>query len=159
MSGVVVIGIGNDFRRDDGAGLAVVGAARSGLPEGVRVVESDGEPARLLDAWAGADTVVVADAVRTGAPAGTIHRFELGREALPATRGVGSSHALGLGEATNLAAAMGRLPARLVLIGIEALELGEGPGLSDAVARAVPAAARQLVREVERAPEPAERTG
>jgi hydrogenase maturation protease len=159
MSDVVVIGIGNEFRRDDGAGLAVVAVARPRLPEGVRVVESDGEPSRLLEAWAGAGTVVVADAVRTGAPAGTIHRLELGRDALPTARGVGSSHALGLGEAAHLGAAMGRLPARLVLIGIEPVELGEGPGLSDAVARAVSAAASRLVHEVETAPELAERAG
>jgi hydrogenase maturation protease len=43
---VVVIGIGNDFRRDDGVGLAVAEElAKRNLP-GVRVVTAIGEPAR-----------------------------------------------------------------------------------------------------------------
>ncbi len=47
----VVIGIGNEFRRDDGAGPAVIGQLRGRAPAGVRLVITDGEPTRLIDAW------------------------------------------------------------------------------------------------------------
>ena len=54
MSGdVLVIGIGNDFRRDDGVGLAVAAElAKRRLP-GVRVMTAIGEPASILEAWTG----------------------------------------------------------------------------------------------------------
>ena len=61
---VVVIGVGNEFRRDDGAGPAVVARLRDLAPPGVRLVITDGEPTRLIDAWAGAALAVVVDAVR-----------------------------------------------------------------------------------------------
>ena len=68
---VVVIGVGNEFRRDDGAGPAVVARLRDLAPPGVRLVITDGEPTRLIDAWAGAALAVVVDAVRARvAPAG-----------------------------------------------------------------------------------------
>ncbi len=60
----VVIGVGNPFRRDDGIGPAAAAEIeRQHLP-GVRVVISDGEPAGLLEAWAGVDLAIVVDAIR-----------------------------------------------------------------------------------------------
>lgn len=46
----MVIGVGNEFRRDDGAGPAVVGQLRDRVPPGVELVITDGEPARLIEA-------------------------------------------------------------------------------------------------------------
>ena len=52
-AGIVVIGIGNDHRRDDGIGPAVAAAvAARGLP-GVRVHRCAAEPTAILDAWDG----------------------------------------------------------------------------------------------------------
>ena len=72
----MVIGVGNEFRRDDGAGPAVVARLRDLAPPGVRLVITDGEPTRLIEAWAGAALAVVVDAVRAAPPRpGTVHRF------------------------------------------------------------------------------------
>ena len=50
----LMIGIGNNFRRDDGVGLAVADeVAKRGLA-GVRVMTAIGEPGAILDAWTGA---------------------------------------------------------------------------------------------------------
>ena len=49
----VVIGVGNEFRRDDGAGPAVVARLRAHVPDDVCLLVSDGEPAGLIEAWAG----------------------------------------------------------------------------------------------------------
>ena len=65
---VVVIGVGNDFRRDDGAGPAVVASLRGRVPPGVELVLTDGEPTRLIEAWAGAALAIVVDAVRAHPP-------------------------------------------------------------------------------------------
>jgi len=147
---VVVIGVGNPFRRDDGVGPALVAAARPRLPPEVDVVEVDGEATALLDAWAGAEVAVVVDTVTTGARAGTVHRLEVGRDPLGSPSRFATTHALGVGEAVRLGAALGRLPRRIVIVGIEPGDLAHGPGLSDAVAAAVPAAAHRLVDEVVR---------
>ena len=50
MTGVCVIGVGNPYRRDDAAGLAVARAVATAAPPGVRVRGHDGdrEPARSL---------------------------------------------------------------------------------------------------------------
>lgn len=149
MRRVVVVGVGNAFRRDDGVGLAVLAAARPSLPPGVTAVESDGEPTRMLDAWNDAEVVVVVDAVRADAPAGTIHHFELDDAARVTSRASGGTHGLGLGEAARLGATLGRLPARVIVVGIEPADLDDGPGLSVPVAAVVPEAVRVLVREVE----------
>src|SRR5690606_39792128 len=66
----VVIGLGNDWRGDDRAGLETVRVLREELPAGgapgVAIVEGGGDLTELIDVWAGADLAVVIDAVRTG---------------------------------------------------------------------------------------------
>ena len=80
MTKPVVIGVGNEYRRDDGIGPALIATLEdSGLPE-VQLIVSDGDPARLIDDWAGAPLAVVVDAVlcEPSTP-GEIHRTELPR--------------------------------------------------------------------------------
>lgn len=146
---VVVIGVGNAFRRDDGAGLAVVGAARPLLPPGVEVVELDGEPARLVEAWGGATAAFVVDAVRDDAPAGTLHHVDASRATLPRWAAGGGTHSLGVAAAVDLARALDRLPGRLVVLGIEGADFREGTGFSPAVSAVITAAAERLAAEVE----------
>ena len=144
---VVVIGIGNPFRRDDGAGLRAAALARAALPPGVACVESDGESSRLLDAWDGADTAILIDAVRSGAPPGTVVRSEPGHRPLPDSSAGRSTHDLGVGAAVALGRALSRIPARVVVYGIETERDDFGPGLTSAVARGASVAAERVVAE------------
>jgi hydrogenase maturation protease len=148
----VVIGVGNEWRRDDGAGWAVARAVGAGLGGAVEVVLTDGEPARLLDAWAGVALAVVVDAVRTGAEPGSVHVLELGdvMAGVAPARSPGASHALGLDTAVRLGAALGRLPQRLVVVGVEGADFGDGQGLSPTVAGAVESAAAEVRAAVTR---------
>ena len=149
----VVIGIGNRWRRDDGAGPAVLDRLeRYRPPEGARLVELDGEPARLVDAWTGAAVAIVVDAIRCDPPCpGRVRRIEvdgdteLGDDA-PA---VGGSHALGVASAAALGRALGRMPARLVVFGIEGADFGPGETISPPVAAAVDAVAARVAAEIE----------
>ena len=161
---VVVVGIGNPWRRDDGAGPAIAAAVRDRMDDRVEVLELDGETARLIDAWDGADLAVVVDAIRTGATPGTVHRLDAhGQDVvlpcdvlLPDARAIAgltgqgtSSHGLGVAQAVELARTLGRLPRRLVLVGVEGAEFGPGSGLTAAVAAAVEPAARLVAGLVE----------
>jgi hydrogenase maturation protease len=129
-----VIGVGNAWRRDDGAGPAVASALGG---------TSTDDPSRLLDLWADAAHVIVVDACASGAPAGTVGRFDAAAGPLPA--GIGSStHAFGVADAVELARTLDRLPAALEVYAIEGADFGAGPGLTPAVERAVVHLIREL---------------
>jgi hydrogenase maturation protease len=151
MSDTTVVGVGNEWRGDDAAGIEVARRLRAALPD-VRVLEVGGDPAALLDAWEGGGEVVVVDAIRSGATPGTIHRLDA--SALPPGLRSASTHALGLADAVELARALDRLPARLDLYGIEAGGLEPGAGLSPPVALAVEALCGELRERLASAPRP-----
>jgi len=144
---VVVIGIGNRYRRDDGSALLVLEALAGRLPIAIPVVDSDGDPTRLIDSWTGADLAVVVETVRSGKPPGTVAVVD-DDALLGASEESGrsqGSHGLGLLEAIALGTAVGRLPRRLRVVGIEPEDLGWGDHVTDAVARGIePAAALVL---------------
>jgi hydrogenase maturation protease len=139
MSGrVVVIGVGNPLRGDDGIGPAVVEALRGRVPDDTVLAVSDGEPARLLDLWRGADTVVIVEALRTRpARPGALHTLTPA-EAAGGSRGAASTHGLGLGGCLALAAALGRLPPRVVVHAVEVAAVELGTRLSEEVRSALP---------------------
>jgi len=144
--GALLVGLGNELRGDDAAGLLVARAVRARRPAGVEVVELGGEPIDLIEAWEGAEAALVADAVRSGGEPGALRLLDANAGPLPAVFGSASTHALGLAEAVELGRALGRLPARLAVLGIEAegFETGAAPG--DAVLAAVEPAAECVLR-------------
>jgi hydrogenase maturation protease len=134
--GVVVIGVGSEFRADDGIGPAVLAALSDAIPAGVALVASDGEPTRLVEAWTGAGTAIVVDAVvGSGTSPGALYRLDVRADngGLPAQRGV-SSHDLGVGSAIELARALGRMPATLIVHGMEGADFSHGVTMSPLVA-------------------------
>jgi hydrogenase maturation protease len=148
----VVIGVGNEFRRDDGAGPAVVARLRDLVPPGVELVIADGEPTRLIEAWTGAALAVVVDAVRAEPPRpGQTHRFVVDRPGPGAARPA-SSHGFGLDDVVALALALDRMPRRLVVHAIEAGDLTQGTGLTPPVAAAVDVVAAAVLDDITHQP-------
>ena len=144
----VVIGVGNEFRRDDGAGPAVIGQLRDLVPAGVELVITDGEPTRLVEAWTGVALAVVVDAVRADPRhPGHIHRFVMDRPGAGAARPA-SSHGFGLDDAVALALALDRMPGRLIVHAIEAADLTQGTDLTPVVAEAVGAVAAAILYDL-----------
>jgi hydrogenase maturation protease len=144
----IIIGIGNDFRRDDGVGLAVAQRiAERNLP-GVRVLSGISESTAMLDAWSGASRAVVVDAV-TGANSdpGRIRRWT-GPDL--ETSAVVSSHALGLAQTCALGQALARMPDELVVFTVDVVDTNHGIGLTPAVAAAVPNLVDVIVDELSR---------
>lgn len=141
---LALIGIGDHLRRDDGAGLEVAHRLRRAAPPGVTVLEQEGEPDSLLEAWAGVTEALVIDGVNSGAEPGTLYRFEVTDEPLPADLFRPSTHALGVAEAVELARELDRLPHRLAVYGIEGESFEPGEGLTPTVQAAV----EQLVAEL-----------
>jgi len=142
------IGIGNPLRGDDAAGLLVARALRAREPEGIEVLELEGEPVDLIEAWDGAEAVAVADAVASGGDPGEVHRIDAVAGPLPATLAGASTHAMGLAEAVELARALDRLPPRLLVYGIEAASFETGAEPSPAVRAAAERVADMVVEEL-----------
>lgn len=88
------------------------------------------------------------DAVRSGSVPGTVHRIDATAGPLPATLSAASTHTLGIGEAIELARALGRLPERIVLYGIEAETIAAGEGLSAPVEAAVGEVVDRILEEL-----------
>jgi len=111
-------------------------AAERLLARGIHAEICLGEASELMEIWAGVDDVVVIDAVVTGAETGAVHVWDAGSPLAHATVS-GSTHGFGPGEAVELSRALGTLPLRLRIYGIEGkrFELGSEP--SPAVRKAI----------------------
>ncbi|HET9119999.1 MAG TPA: hydrogenase maturation protease, partial [Solirubrobacterales bacterium] len=145
---LALIGIGDRLRRDDAAGLEVVRRLRLAHPPGVRLVEESGEPASLIEIWAGTDETLVVDGIGSGAAPGRLHRFDATDAPLPTQIFNPSTHAVGLPEAVELARELGRLPGRLIVYGIEGESFKDGEGLSRSVEKTVAKLVLDLYHEL-----------
>jgi hydrogenase maturation protease len=145
VSGCAVVGIGTGDRGDDAIGLLVADRVRELGATGVTVVPV-GTPLELLDVFDSYDSVVVVDAVRSGGGAGAVSVRVVDESALPARSPAAGTHGLGVAEAVELARALDRLPARLVVVGVELADVTTGADLTEAVARAVDQAAFEVLR-------------
>lgn len=152
---VVLAGVGSPYRRDDAVGQLVVERVAS-LDIGVADIGPISEPLDLLGLWDGADLAVIVDAVRSGRPPGTVADLELELAHPLATPGkaaeervAASTHGIGLAGVLRLAQAVGNAPRRVVLVGIEGEDFGQGIGLSPAVAKALPEAVSKVLHLLE----------
>jgi hydrogenase maturation protease len=143
-----IIGIGNTFRSDDGVGIVVARELRFQIPTGVTILEESGEGVALMEAWQGAAAAILVDAVRSGAPPGTIHRLDALAEAIPNHLFHYSTHAFSVAQAIELARALNQLPRHLVVYGIEGKEFGAGTVLSANVEQASALAVGRILEEV-----------
>ena len=144
-----VVGVGNEMRGDDAVGLAVVRALSGTVPEGVAVLECEGEPVSLLSAWEGHARAIIVDATQSDAEPGTIRRIIAADGPLPPALAGSSTHLLGLADAVELARALKRLPAATIVYGIEGASFNTGVGISEPVAAAAEKVAAAIRRELE----------
>ena len=126
-----LIGIGNPDRGDDAAGWEVAGSVSTWEVDRRTAGSFD-----LLDVWDKDDEVVIVDAMRSGAAPGTVHMFDVTKEALP-FGAFASTHAFGPAAVIELARTMDRLPHSLVVIGIEVADTSHGNHMTPEVSRAV----------------------
>ena len=151
---IVVIGVGNDFRRDDGAGRIVARKVKDTAGKDVRVIEASGEGAALMEVWRGAECALIIDASQSGAAPGTIRRLDARAQTIPREFFHYSTHAFSVAEAVELARALDQLPPRLILYAIEGKDFSSGEGLSAEVFAAVEAVAHRVNEELRPAGKP-----
>ncbi len=145
---VLVIGVGALERGDDAAGrLAArqIMASSTGTP--LDVIELRGEAMALMDAWSNANTVILIDAMSAGNPVGSVSRWDASAQPMPAEMARGSTHDMGVPDAIELARAMGMLPARVIVYGIEIQHAAHGSEPSPQVISGIEQAARSVIDE------------
>jgi hydrogenase maturation protease len=149
---VLVAGIGNVFRSDDGWGPEVVRRlAAEPWPEGVRVTDYGIRGLHLaydlLEPW---DVVVLVDALPDRGAVGSVAVLAVGPDD---TEPGAQVDAHGMDPATvlaSLAALGGRMPARTLVVGCQVADTADGMGLTPSVEAAIGVAVhtvRALVEE------------
>jgi hydrogenase maturation protease len=150
---ILVAGVGNIFLGDDAFGIEVVRSlAKRPLPEGVSVkdfgIRGFDLAYALLDPW---DAVVFVDALPRGEVPGTLYMLEPDVAAMgnPASPDMAMNpHGMDPVRVLNLAASMGTIAARVLIVGCEPRDFGdelEGRmGLSAPVQGAVDEAAKMV---------------
>lgn len=117
----LVVCIGNELVADDAAGVLVhARLMQEQLPSSVTLLCLGLGGIRLLDDLDGQDLLVLCDAVRFGAPVGTVHPIEwLDRPYTPAP--AVSAHGIGFEEVLAITRALfpEKLPRRALMVGIE----------------------------------------
>lgn len=132
---ILVIGVGNRHRADDGVGPQVADRIRSRVWSGVEVIEHSGEGASLMEAWQSGDFVILVDAARSGGEPGVIYEFDAHERPVPTEFFCYSTHAFSVAEAIELARALDRLPAHLHVYAIEGQDFEAGHAMTGEVAR------------------------
>lgn len=149
-SGTVIIGMGNRLLSDDGVGFAVAVAVAERLKGrlNLAVTELHTGGICLMEAMAGFRRAVVVDAMLSGAPPGTLRRFD--PEEFVTTKNTFSSHDTDFATAYDLGRMAGvPLPERVSFWGIEGGEFALfGERFTDEVALAVPRAVELIVAEI-----------
>lgn len=151
---ILIIGIGNQYRGDDGVGLRIAQDIKKMSHDHVTVIEQSGEGISLMDSWKDSDTVILIDAVHSCAQPGTIHRFDVHTQTIPAKFFHYSTHAFGVAEAIELARALKQLPQNLIVYGIEGKCFEAGIGLSLEVEKAVEEVMMRVKQDISSAAKP-----
>lgn len=144
---VLLAGVGNVFLCDDGFGVEVIRRLDTGaLPAGVHVADYGIRGIHLaydlLDE--SYDSLVMVDAAPVGGPPGTLAVIEAAAAAGPAPAQAGplgppavDSHSMHPQAVLGVLRMLGGWPGRVLVVGCQPAELGEGMGLSAPVRSAL----------------------
>lgn len=142
----LVLGVGHPDRGDDAVGLLVAERLRQTPGVVVRCEAGDASGILTDPVWDEAERVVLIDSIRTGAPAGTVACWEIDELLGGLVSSPPLTHELGVATTIQLADALGRLPHRLTLVGIEGADLSPGSPITPSVRSAVAIAAGVVLR-------------
>jgi len=141
---VLIVGIGNPDRGDDGIGPLVVRQLAGRVPPSIRLIARTGDALALIEDWAGRDAAVLVDAAAPGTTPGRVHRIDLLEEELPTDLSRASTHAFGVADTVGLARTLDLLPASVIVYAVEGVNFEPGAALSPEVA----AAAEEVVSRI-----------
>jgi hydrogenase maturation protease len=122
---------------------------RERIGAAVAVLAVEGEATEVMSGWAGCGVAIIIDAVYSGEPPGHVHRLDAASGPLPRELFRLSTHAFGVAEAIELGRALGMLPKRIVVFGIEGRNFDAGSELTPSVAAVVDEVVERILREID----------
>ena len=147
---IVVLGVGNILLSDEGVGVHVANKLMEiNLPSGVEVVEGGTDGFGLINVVTGADRLIVVDAVKGGAPPGSIYRFDIKDAPSYPDAYKTSFHQVGILEVVHLSELVGRTP-ETTIIGVEPKSVDTGMELSPEVHAKLPKIIELIFEEIKR---------
>ncbi len=145
---LLILGLGNLLCADDAAGVRAVERLNEKylLPDGVQAMDGGTRGMALLPLLQDAERLILVDAVTADEPPGSLVRLE-GPDVAKATAHQLSLHQLGVAELLDAARLMDALPSTIILVGVVPESVEFQPGLSEAVAGALPRLVAQVAAE------------
>ncbi len=146
---ILVIGMGNVLMQDEGIGVRAVEELeqRYHIPDGVEVIDGGTTGMELFEPMRGAKSLIIADAVNTAAPHGTLVR--IANEQIPAFFQTKlSNHQLGVSDLLALLALKGETPQQVTIVGMVPHSLENRLGLTPEAEAGLEGMVRMLVEEL-----------
>ncbi|MBT2968721.1 MAG: hydrogenase expression/formation protein [gamma proteobacterium symbiont of Ctena orbiculata] len=146
---VLVIGMGNVLMQDEGIGVRAVEELvnRYRIPAGVEVVDGGTTGMELFEPMRRANSLIIADAVNTGAANGSLIR--IANDEIPAFFQTKlSNHQLGVSDLLALLALKGETPEQVTIVGMVPHSLKNRLGLTPEAAKGLEAMVQMLVEEL-----------
>jgi hydrogenase maturation protease len=146
----LIVGIGNEYRNDDVAGMYTARLLNGLKLPRTHVRELHYDISELLHVWMSYRSVIIIDAVSSGAKPGSIHRFNLAQGQPTEADVLRTSHSIGFSKLIELSRTINRIPEQIVLYGIEGKNFDHGITLSKEVATGAKKLAREIARMVKK---------
>jgi len=154
MAKILVCGVGNKLKQDDGLGPLVVDRLEKvKLPANVEVADFGISGFKCALFLEGYDKVVFVDAISLpGCEPGRLHRIKLDRQQVLASPNLSSFsvslHETDLEKILATAAVLNIYPAEVVIIGCQPEKTSVAMGLTPAIERAVPEVIKLVMAEL-----------
>ncbi len=146
---IVILGLGNSLRGDDGVGPAVIEwLDQQGLPGGVEAIDGGTAGLDMVSTLMGRERAIIVDAANIDRAPGEWARFTPDVARLKDNDTTLSLHSAGLTEALALGAALNVLPSTIVIYGVQPLTLDWSPQLSAEVQAAVVEVGQAILAEI-----------
>ena len=148
---IVILGIGNLLKGDDGVGIRVIEALEQrDLSDGVECIDGGTGGPTLMVHFEGAGALIIVDAVNLDAEPGTVRVFGLDEiEPDPGDLPL-SVHDINILPMLELSRKLNQLPPVVRIIGIQPERFDIGDRLTDAVQAAVSTAVEAVLSELVR---------
>jgi len=146
---ILVLGIGNTMLKDEGIGVRVAEKMMEmSLPPEVEVMDGGIKGLDLLYYIEGRKKVIVVDAVKAGAPPGTLFRFT--DNDIAAKKGVmRSAHGIDFSDVIAVARFTGTKPDEVIFLGVEPYDLSVSMELSPKIEEIIPILINLVMKEID----------
>ncbi|WP_181685079.1 hydrogenase maturation protease [Halorhabdus salina] len=147
----LLLGLGNDIKRDDVVGLEVTDALADRFDDDIDVETYTSGRLMLIQELSGYDQVFLVDAIKTdGGTPGEYYEFSPSEVEPGDDSGGLATHNVGLGTLQTLGEAMGQSMPEITIFAIEVENPFEyGEGMTDAVSEAVPTLIQEIGDDIE----------